>query len=104
LLYAATGENWKEIAELALVYSCPLTIFAPGDLDLLKSLARALIEYGVENLVLDRGTLPGNGLRDSVNNFTMIRRAACKKGDELLGFSTIAFPMTVWLDRVDAPE
>ncbi len=104
LLYAATKENWKEMAELALMYDCPLTIFAPGDLDLLKSLVRTLTEYGVQNLVLDPGTLPGNGLRDTVNNFTMIRRAACKNAEELLGFPTVAFPLTTWLDRKDTPE
>jgi acetyl-CoA decarbonylase/synthase complex subunit gamma len=83
LLYAATKDNWREVAELALMYGCPITVFAPNSLKLLKSLAKTLIEYGVEDLVLDPGTFPGEGLADTLNNFTMIRRLACKHGDEL---------------------
>jgi acetyl-CoA decarbonylase/synthase complex subunit gamma len=104
LLYAATRDNWKEMAELALMYDCPLTVFAPNDLKLLKSLTRTLLEYGVEDIVLDPGTFPGDGLGDALNNFTMIRRAACKGGDELLGFPTIGVPMVAWMERGDAPE
>jgi acetyl-CoA decarbonylase/synthase complex subunit gamma len=104
LLYAATKDNWKDMADLALKYSCPLTIFAPDDLRLLKSLAKTLLDYGVEDLVLDPGTLPSNGLTDTLNNFVMIRRAACKGGDELLGFPLIGVPMTVWMEKGEAPD
>ncbi len=31
LLYAATKDNWKEMAELALMYDCPLAVSAPND-------------------------------------------------------------------------
>jgi len=98
LLYAATKDNWREMAELALMYGCPLTVFAPNNLKLLKSLAKTLLEYGVEDLILDPGTFAGEGLADTLNNFTMIRRAACKQGDELLGFPLMGVPMTVWLE------
>ncbi|MEM3566563.1 MAG: acetyl-CoA decarbonylase/synthase complex subunit gamma [Candidatus Bathyarchaeia archaeon] len=105
LLYAATKDNWREIAELALMYGCPLTVFAPNNLKLLKSLAKTLLEYGVEDLVLDPGTFAGEGLADTLNNFTMIRRLACKQGDELLGFPLMGVPMTVWLESAGiAPE
>ncbi|MDW8040130.1 MAG: acetyl-CoA decarbonylase/synthase complex subunit gamma [Nitrososphaerota archaeon] len=105
LLYAATKNNWRDMAELALMYDCPLTVFAPGNLKLLKSLAKTLVEYGVQDLVLDPGTFPGEGLADTLNNFTMIRRMACKQGDELVGFPLMGIPMTVWLDSVGlAPE
>ncbi|MEM1551969.1 MAG: acetyl-CoA decarbonylase/synthase complex subunit gamma [Candidatus Bathyarchaeia archaeon] len=105
LLYAATKDNWREMAELALMYGCPLTVFAPNNLKLLKSLAKTLLEYGVEDLVLDPGTFAGDGLADTLNNFTMIRRLACKKGDELLGFPLMGVPMTVWLESGGiAPE
>ena len=53
LIYADTKDNWKEMADLAIMYNCPLTVYAPNDLDLLKSLVRTLLEYGVEDLVLD---------------------------------------------------
>jgi len=96
LIYAATKDNWKEMAELALMYNCPLAVFAPGDLKLLKSLAKTMVEYGVEDLILDPGTFADEGLSDTINNFTMIRRCACTRGDELLGFPLIGTPITVW--------
>ncbi|MEM3356439.1 MAG: acetyl-CoA decarbonylase/synthase complex subunit gamma [Candidatus Bathyarchaeia archaeon] len=104
LLYAATKDNWKEMAELALMYNCPLTVFAPNNLKLLKSLAKTLLAYGVEDLVLDPGTFTSDGLADTLNNFTMIRRAGCKHGDELLGFPLLGVPMTAWMERGEAPE
>ena len=104
LLYAATKENWKDMAELAQMYSCPLTVSAPNDLKLLKSLTKTLLEYGVEDLVLDPGTFPGDGLADTVNNFTMLRRAACKRGDELAGFPLIGLPLTAWIGRGETPK
>ncbi len=104
LLYAATKDNWKDMAEIALMYNCPLTVFAPNDLKLLRSLAKTLLAYGVEDLVLDPGTFAGDGLGDMLNNFTMIRRAACKSGDELLGFPLIGVPMVAWMERGEAPE
>ena len=104
LIYAATKDNWKEMAELALMYNCPLAIFAPGDLKLLKSLAKTLLEYGVEDLLLDPGTFFDEGLSDAINNFTMVRRCACKRGDELLGFPLIGTPITVWASEEISKE
>ena len=97
LIYAATRQNWREMAELARMYDCPLTLFAPNDLTLLRSLAKTVIEYGVEDVVLDPGTFPDEGLSDTINNFTMVRRNACKgKMDPLLGFPLIGTPITSW--------
>ena len=104
LLYAATKDNWKEVAELALKYDCPLVVATPNNLNLLKSLIKTLLDYGVENLVLDPGTSSGGGLACTLNNLTMIRRAACKVGDELFGFPLIGVPMVVWINRGIAPE
>ena len=104
LIYAANKDNWKDMAELALMYDCPLVVSAPNDLKLLKSLVKTLKSYGVEDLVLDPGTFPNEGLADTVSNLTMIRRAACKKGDELFGFPIIGTPITAWLEKADSPE
>jgi acetyl-CoA decarbonylase/synthase complex subunit gamma len=104
LLYAATEDNWKNMAELALAYNCPLVVFAPDNPKLLKSLAKTLLEYGVEDLVLDPGTFLSDGLTDTLNDFTMIRRAACKEGDALLGFPLIGVPMVAWMEGGEAPE
>jgi acetyl-CoA decarbonylase/synthase complex subunit gamma len=58
----------------------------------------------VKDLVLDPGTLPGEGIGNTINNFTMIRRAATKKGDELLGFPLIGTPIMAWMENADAPK
>jgi acetyl-CoA decarbonylase/synthase complex subunit gamma len=102
LIYAATEKNWKDMAELALMYNCPLTVFAPNDLTLLRSLVKTLKEYGVEDLVLDPGTFTSEGLGDTINNFTMIRRAACNMGDELLGYPTIGTPIVAWTEPANS--
>jgi acetyl-CoA decarbonylase/synthase complex subunit gamma len=104
LIYAATKDNWKEMADLALMYDCPLAVFAPNNLDLLRSLSKTIIEYGVKDLVLDPGTFPNEGVSDTLNNFTMVRRNACKGGDELLGFPLIGTPITAWFGEKDSKE
>jgi len=104
LIYAATKDNWRDMAELALMYNCPLAVFAPNDLKLLRSLAKTLIQYGVKDLALDPGTFPNEGLADTVSNYTMLRRTACRKGDDLLGFPLIGTPITAWSERSDVPE
>jgi acetyl-CoA decarbonylase/synthase complex subunit gamma len=104
LVYAATRDNWKDMAELALMYNCPLAVFAPNDLKLLRSLTKTLTEYGVQDLVLDPGTLPNEGIADTVSNLTMIRRAVFKRGDELLGFPILGVPLTAWAEKADIDE
>jgi acetyl-CoA decarbonylase/synthase complex subunit gamma len=54
--------------------------------------------YGVTDLVLDPGTFMNEGLPDTINNFTMLRRASTKDGEELAGFPLIGVPMVAWLD------
>ncbi|MEJ2127160.1 MAG: acetyl-CoA decarbonylase/synthase complex subunit gamma, partial [Candidatus Bathyarchaeota archaeon] len=98
LLYAATKDNWKEMAELALMYKCPLVVSAPNDISLLRSLVKTMIAYGVEDVVLDPGTFANAGLGETINNFTMIRRAAINLGDELLAYPTLATPITAWTE------
>ena len=104
LLYAANKENWKDMAELALMYSCPLVVSAPNDLNTLVSLVKTLMAYGVTDLVLDPGTFANEGLPDTISNFTMLRRAATKEGDELAGFPLMGVPMVAWVDRGETAE
>jgi acetyl-CoA decarbonylase/synthase complex subunit gamma len=104
LLYAATIDNWKDMAELALMYDCPLVISAPNDLDNLVSLVKTLLAYGVEDLVLDPGTFVNEGLADTLNNFTMLRRAACKVGEDLAGFPLMGIPMVAWMDKGETAD
>ena len=104
LLYAATMDNWRNMAELALIYNCPLVVSAPNDLSMLVSLAKTLVAYGVQDLVLDPGTFVNEGLADTLNNFTMLRRAACKAGEELAGFPLMGVPMVAWMDKGEAAD
>ncbi|MEM2999406.1 MAG: acetyl-CoA decarbonylase/synthase complex subunit gamma [Candidatus Bathyarchaeia archaeon] len=104
LLYAATADNWRDMAELALMYNCPLVVSAPNDLDMLMSLTKTLLAYGVQDLVLDPGTFVNEGLADTLNNFTMLRRAACKAGEELAGFPLMGVPMVAWMNKGDLAE
>jgi len=104
LLYAATVDNWKDMAELALKYNCPLAVSAPNDLSMLASLAKTLLAYGVQDLVLDPGTFMNEGLTDTLNNFTMLRRAACKTGEELAGFPLMGVPMVAWMDKGEVAD
>lgn len=103
LIYAATKDNWKEMAELSLMYKCPLAVSAPNDLDLLRSMVKTMKEYGIEDLVLDPGTFTGAGLGDTINNFTMLRRAACEMGDEMVGYPLIGTPITAWTEPAKSP-
>jgi len=104
LIYAATSDNWKEMADLALMYRCPIVVSAPGDLTMLASLSATLLEYGVEDIVLDPGTFPGEGIGQTVDNFTMLRRAACEEGNKVLAFPLMATPISVWSQKGEIPE
>ncbi len=104
LLYAATMTNWKDMAELALMYNCPLVASAPNDLNNLMTLAKTLKTYGVQDLVLDPGTFFNEGLADTLNNFTMLRRSATKEGNELAGYPLLGLPLTIWANKGDLAD
>jgi acetyl-CoA decarbonylase/synthase complex subunit gamma len=104
LLYAATATNWKDMAELALMYNCPLVASAPNDLNGLVTLAKTLQTYGIQDIVLDPGTFFNDGLADTLNNFTMLRRAATKAGDELASFPLLGLPLSIWTNKGDLSD
>jgi acetyl-CoA decarbonylase/synthase, CODH/ACS complex subunit gamma len=104
LIYAANTGNWKDMAELAMMYDCPLVASAPNDLTTLVSLAKTLMNYGVKDIVLDPGTFMNEGLADTINNFTMLRRAATKGGEELAGLPLMGVPMVAWVEKGDTAE
>ncbi len=102
LIYAATRKNWEEVGKLALKYDVPLAVFAPNDLELLRSITRALMVMGVEEIVLDPGTFPhGEGISTTVSNLVMLRRAAIEKEQKDLGFPLITVPAVAWLTEGD---
>ncbi|MBN2110898.1 MAG: acetyl-CoA decarbonylase/synthase complex subunit gamma [Methanosarcinaceae archaeon] len=101
LLYAANRDNWKEIADLALEYDVPVTLFAPDDLELLKSMAKTFAAMGTEKLVLDPGTFPtGKQLRQTFTNFIKLRRAGIE-GDRDIAYPIMAVPFTAWMAHDD---
>jgi len=104
LIYAATSDNWKEMAELALMYGCPIAVSGEGDMDVLGSLVSTLLEYGVEDIVLDPGTFHGDGVGRTLDNFTMLRRAACEEGNRVFAFPLMGAPMSVWSHKREVPE
>ncbi len=104
LLYAANASNWKDMAELSIMYDCPLVASSPNDLSGLISLAKTLQEYGVKDIVLDPGTFTNEGLADTINNFTMLRRAATKGGEELAGLPLLGIPMAAWMNKGETAD
>ena len=60
--------------------------------------------YGVTDIVLDPGTFPNEGLPDTINNFTMLRRAATKGGEELAGLPLLGVPMVAWVDKGETAD
>ena len=103
LIYAATKDNWKEMADLALMYNCPLVASAPFDLDALKGLARTLTEYGVVDIVLDPGTQWDEGISKTLDNFTVLRWDAINEEEEYLGFPLLGAPIAAWSEKADDP-
>ena len=103
LIYAATSENWRQMADLALKYDCPIVASAPFDINQLKSLAKNLWDYGVKDIVLDPGTTVGEGVSATLNNFTMLRWSAINLEDEELGFPLLGTPISAWSeDAIDS--
>ncbi len=103
LLYAATEENWRHMVDLADMYGCPVTVSSPFDLDGLKGLVKTMRESGVEDLVLDPGA-SWDSISNTIDNYTMIRRAAVKFGDELVGLPIMGVPAYVWNDGEEKTE
>ncbi len=105
LIYAATKDNWKQVAELVKKYNVPVTISAPGDLDMLASLAKTFLNMRIDDLVLDPGTYPyGKQLRQTFENFIKLRRAGIPEGQRDIAFPTMCIPMTVWLTEKNLLE
>jgi acetyl-CoA decarbonylase/synthase complex subunit gamma len=103
LIYAATKDNWREMAELALKYGCPLVASSPLDLDGLKSLALTLEAYGVKDIVLDPGTQPNRYMSTNLDTFTVLRWDAINEDEEGLGYPLLGVPMAAWTEASEDP-
>jgi acetyl-CoA decarbonylase/synthase complex subunit gamma len=96
LIHGATKDNWKEVAELATKYGCPVVAYSPGDLDTLKSIALTLEEYGINEIALDPGTQPKEYISSITDSFTILRWNAINEEEEGLGYPLIGAPMVAW--------
>ena len=97
LIYGVTKDNWREMAELAKKYEAPVVVFSPGDLDMLMSLTKTLLDYGISDIALDPGTFVGKkGLSYTIKAFTQLRWKACNEGYKLAGFPLVGTPITAW--------
>jgi acetyl-CoA decarbonylase/synthase complex subunit gamma len=102
LIYAATKENWKEVAQLAHDYSVPVALSVPFDLDGLKSMAMTFASMGIKDLILDPGTAPsGKKLQESLLNFIKLRRAAVEEGQKDIAYPVMALPINAWTTSKD---
>jgi len=52
LIHAATRNNWRDMAQLALNYHCPLTVSEPQGLSQLAELTKLVRQKGVEDIIL----------------------------------------------------
>jgi acetyl-CoA decarbonylase/synthase complex subunit gamma len=103
LIYAATKDNWKEMADLALMYNCPLVASVPFDMNALKGIAMTLSEYGVEDIVLDPGAKLDDGISATMDNFTVLRWNAINEEEEYLGFPLMGVPIATWAEKAEDP-
>lgn len=98
LLYAATKDNWREMAELAKRFEAPLSIASPGNLDMLVSLSKTITEdIGLQDVVLDPGCFIGpGGLSYTLKAYSWIRYKAIYDLWRYVGYPLIATPIAVW--------
>jgi acetyl-CoA decarbonylase/synthase complex subunit gamma len=101
LIYAATENNLEDMANLAIQYECPITIFVNNDLEKMKELSRILRAKGIKDIVLDPSTFVGDGIGDTIDNFVMIRRLAVEENDEDFRFPIRGVPAITWLYEND---
>lgn len=104
LLYAATKDNWKEMADIAILHQCPLVASAHHDVPSLRSLVKTLVKYGVTDLVLDPGTSVEPDLARTIHEFSQIRRSVFQQNDELLGYPLLGTPISAWLTSEISPD
>jgi acetyl-CoA decarbonylase/synthase complex subunit gamma len=102
LIYAATKENWKEVAQLAYDYKVPVALSVPFDLDGLVGMALTFKEMGINDLVLDPGTAPnGEKLQETLQNFIKLRRAAVEESQKDFSYPVMALPINAWMTTDD---
>jgi acetyl-CoA decarbonylase/synthase complex subunit gamma len=87
LLYAATGENYEQMVEVAKKFQTPLAVRGKN-LDDLADLVEKITGLGYRELVLDSGERQTSKV---LADLTQIRRQAIKKRFRPFGYPTISF-------------
>lgn len=101
LMYAATKDNILDMAELANKYQCPITVFSPGDIEGMEDLVFTLRSNGVDDIVMDPGTLTYEAIGDTLDNFVMSRRLAVEDKDKDFRYPLLGVPALVRLNNED---
>jgi acetyl-CoA decarbonylase/synthase complex subunit gamma len=86
LLYAATSENYKELAALAKQFTCPLAVRA-ATLEELAGLTQEIKALGVDDLMLDPSA---QEMAEGLTKMTLIRRLVLEKTFRPLGYPMMA--------------
>ncbi|MFQ6066968.1 MAG: acetyl-CoA decarbonylase/synthase complex subunit gamma [bacterium] len=87
LIYAATTENWQQMAALAKRHSCPLAVKGES-LEELADLTQQIKKLGVDDLVL---SVESPRVAQTLQDLTRIRRLTLGKTFRNLGYPTITF-------------
>ena len=88
LLYAATEANLEAYGEMAKAADLPLAVKADS-VEALIPLTEKLTEMGLKDIVIDPGS---REIKKALEDQIIIRRAALKNGNRMIGFPTITFP------------
>ncbi len=88
LLYAATEANLEAYGEMAKAADLPLAVKADS-VEALIPLTEKLTEMGLKDIVIDPGS---REIKKALEDQIIIRRAALKNGNRMIGFPTINFP------------
>ncbi|MGD1995885.1 MAG: acetyl-CoA decarbonylase/synthase complex subunit gamma, partial [Anaerolineae bacterium] len=100
LLYAATAENWEEVAAIGNEANAPVAV--RGDsMEELAELTEKIKGAGVEDLVLDLGV---RDPLDTLVGFTQLRRLALNENFRPLGYPLITFPGEGAADETEEAE
>jgi acetyl-CoA decarbonylase/synthase complex subunit gamma len=98
LIYAADSSNYEAMADTAKKHKASLVVRA-DTLDGLADLTQKVQAKGVEDMVLDPSTGPGQRLGVALERATQIRRLALKSNFRALGYPTIFFAAQNGLDK-----
>jgi acetyl-CoA decarbonylase/synthase complex subunit gamma len=98
LLYVATPENWEDMVAVAKDAGVALALRSPDGLEGLAELTEKIKGAGVEDMVLDLGA---QGLLETLQGLTHLRRLALKKNFRPLGYPIITFPGDGAEDELD---